>query len=84
MLPKVESMTNEQVADWEAIIHKNVRASDGQGAGNVVAVEDETIIIESAGNRVHAKYPKSLVEGFNGAEVILNKPFAELWQYVQP
>ena len=77
-------MTTDPVPNWEAIIHKNVRASDGQGAGNVVAVEDEVIVIESAGDHVHARFPKSIVDGFNGAEVLLNKPFAELWQYVQP
>ncbi|MEO9320677.1 MAG: hypothetical protein ABI361_08400 [Nitrososphaera sp.] len=74
----------EQVPNWEAVIHKSVRAADGQGAGIVAAVEEDAIVIESAGDRVHARYPKSIVEGFNGAEVILNKPFAELWQYVQP
>ena len=69
--------------DWERVIHKNVRASDGQPAGNVVAIDEEGIHIESAGDRVHAIIPKSLVSGFNGAEVLLKKPYSELGEYIQ-
>ena len=76
-------MSDEPVADWESIIHKNVRTSDGEGAGNVVAIDDEGLHIESAGDRVHAVVPKSAVSGFNGAEVLLNKTFAEVWQYAR-
>jgi hypothetical protein len=35
----------------------------------------------SSKTRVHAIIPKSLVAGFDGAEVTLNKPIAELGQY---
>jgi hypothetical protein len=76
-------MSDEPVLNWEAIIHKNVRAADGEPAGNVVAIDGEGIHIESAGDRVHAIIPKSIVSGFNGAEVTLNKPFSELRQYVR-
>ena len=77
-------MTNEEpVLDWERVIHKNVRAADGQPAGNIVAVDEESIHVESAGDRVHAIIPKSLVSGFNGAEVLLKKPYAELGEYIR-
>jgi len=61
---------------------KNVRTSDGMLAENIVAIDEEGIHIESAGDRVHAVIPKSIVSGFNDAEVTLSKPFAELRQYV--
>lgn len=32
---------------------------------------------------VHRILPKSLVAGFNGAEVTLKKPFAELGEYIR-
>jgi hypothetical protein len=76
-------MSDEPVPDWDTVIHKNVRASDGMPAGNIVAIDEEGIHIESAGDRVHAVIPKSIVSGFNGAEVTLSKPFAELRQYIR-
>jgi hypothetical protein len=77
-------MSNEEpVLDWDRVIHKNVRASDGQPAGNIVAIDEKGVHIESAGDRVHAIIPKSLVSGFNGAEVMLKKPYAELRDYIQ-
>jgi hypothetical protein len=76
-------MSDEPVPDRDAVIHKNVRASDGMPAGNIVAIDEEGIHIESAGDRVHAVIPKSIVSGFNGAEVTLSKPFAELRQYIR-
>ena len=39
-------MPNHIVANWEVIIHKNARTSDGGDAGNVVEVEDETLTRE--------------------------------------
>lgn len=75
-------MSDESVPDWNAIIHKNVRTSDGMPAENIVAIDEEGIHIESAGDRVHAVIPKSIVSGFNDAEVTLSKPFAELRQYI--
>jgi hypothetical protein len=76
-------MSDEPVPDWDTVIHKNVRASDGMPAGNIVAIDEEGIHIESAGDRVHAVIPKSIVSGFNGAEVTLSKPFAEVRQYIR-
>lgn len=76
-------MSDEPVPDWDAVIHKNVGASDGMPAGNIVAIDEKGIHIESAGDRLHAVIPKSIVSGFNGAEVTLSKPFAERRQYIK-
>jgi len=74
-------MPNQPIVNWESIIHKNVRAADGQPAGNVVAIEGDTVFIESQGDMTHVQIPKSIISGFNGAEVVLNKPFSELGEY---
>jgi hypothetical protein len=76
-------MPDEAVLDWDRVIHKNVRAADGEPAGTIIAIDNEGIHIESAGDRVHAIIPKSLVAGFDGAEVTLNKPITELGQYIR-
>jgi hypothetical protein len=76
-------MPDEPVLDWDRVIHKNVRAADGEPAGTIVAIDNEGIHIESAGDIVHAIIPKSIVSGFNGAEVFLNKPITELGQYIR-
>ena len=43
-------MSEDAVVNWDAIIHKNVRSKDGQGAGNVDAIiEGDTVVITSEG-----------------------------------
>jgi hypothetical protein len=69
---------SDAVLDWDAIVHKNVRSSDGQDAGNVDAVDADSVIIITEGARKEYKVPKSQVEGFNGAEVFLKLSIAEL------
>jgi hypothetical protein len=76
-------MSDKSVPDWNAVLYKNVRTSDGMPAENIVASDEEGIHIESAGDRVHAVIPKSIVSGFNDAEVTLSRPFAELRQYIR-
>jgi hypothetical protein len=74
-------MSEDAVADWDAIVHKNVRSKDGQDAGNVDAVEGNTVVITSEGDRQEYNVPKSEIEEFNGAEVSLKIPFGELKKY---
>src|SRR5215210_2644477 len=64
----------DAVANWDRIIHKNVRTLDNQGMGKVIAVpnDEDTIIISSQSGGDQYKIPRSLVSGFNGAEVLLN------------
>ena len=71
----------DAVVNWESIIHKNVRSKDGEGAGNVDAVLGDLVVITSQGDRAEYKVPKSQVEGYNGAEVLLKLSLAELEKY---
>jgi hypothetical protein len=65
-------MSKDAVRDWESTIHKNVRSKDGQDAGNVDAIEGDTVVITSEGDRKEYNLPKSQVEGYDGAEVSEN------------
>jgi len=74
-------MSEDAVINWESTIHKNVRSKDGQDAGNVDAIEGNTVVITSEGDRQEYNVPKSEIEEFNGAEVSLKIPFGELKKY---
>ena len=65
------------VPNWEVIIHKNARTSDGGDAGNVVEVEEDTLTIER-GPTAEYVIPKSKVQGYNGAELSLDISLKEL------
>jgi hypothetical protein len=69
------------VLDWDRIVHKNVRSKDGQDAGNVDAVDANSIVIITEGARKEYKLSKSEVDGFNGAEVFLKLSIAELEKF---
>jgi hypothetical protein len=69
------------VLDWDRIVHKNVRSRDGQDAGNVDAVDADSVVIITEGARKEYKLPKSEVDGFNGAEVFLKLSIAELEKF---
>ena len=71
-------MSDPAVIDWDRIIHKNVRSKDMQGAGNVVAIDGDSVIISTQGAQHQYKIPKSHVEGYNGAEVYLDLSVDEL------
>jgi hypothetical protein len=71
-------MSDPAVIEWDRIIHKNVRAKDMQGAGNVVAIDGDSVIISTQGAQHQYKIPKSHVEGYNGAEVFLDIDFSEM------
>jgi hypothetical protein len=74
-------MAEPAVLDWDRIVHKNVRSSDGQDAGNVDAIDDDSIVIITEGARKEYKLSKSYVDGYNGAEVFLKLTAAELERY---
>jgi hypothetical protein len=69
---------SEVILDWDRVVHKNVRTSDNEPVGNIIAVDNDSIIITSQGGRSEYKIPKSKVELFNGAEVFLNFPYGQL------
>ena len=74
-------MAEDTIVNWEDIVHKNVRSKDGQDAGNVDAIEGNTVVITSEGDRQEYNVPKSEVDGYNGAEVSLKITFGELRKY---
>lgn len=74
-------MSEPAVLDWDRIVHKNVRSSDGQDAGNVDAINGDSIVIITDGARKEYKISKSNVEGYNGAEVFLKLTIGELENY---
>jgi hypothetical protein len=74
-------MSEDAVVNWDAIVHKNVRSKDGQDAGNVDAIEGNTVVITSEGDRQEYNLPKSQIAGYDGAEVSLKITFGELEKY---
>ena len=74
-------MTESAVLDWDNIVHKNVRSKDGQDAGNVDATDSDSVVIITEGAREEYKIPKSQVDGYNGAEVLLKLTLSELEKY---
>jgi uncharacterized protein (TIGR02271 family) len=71
------------VENWDRIVHKNVRTSDNQGFGKVVAIPDDrdAILISSQSGSDQYMLPRSEVSGFNGAEIILGITAAQLASY---
>ena len=69
------------VVDWESIVHENVRSNDGLGEGNVDAILGDVVVIMSQGDREKYNLSKSLVEGYNSAEVSLKVTVADLEKY---
>jgi len=65
------------IPNWENIIHKNARTSDGGDAGNVIDIEENTLTLER-GPTAEYIIPKSMVEGFDGSEVLLTVSLKEL------
>jgi len=49
--------------------------NDHEPVGNIIAVDNDSMIITSPGGRSEFKIPKSKAELFNGAEVFLNFPY---------
>lgn len=77
-------MERKPVTDWDVIVHKNVRASDGEPVGNVVAILGDSVQVETQGSRGQYLIPKSNVAAFNGAEVTLDTPFSQLGEFRRP
>jgi hypothetical protein len=65
------------IPNWEKIIHKNARTSDGGDAGNIIDIEENTLTLER-GPTAEYIIPKSMVEGFDGSEVLLTVSLKEL------
>jgi hypothetical protein len=73
-------MSDPVILHWERVIHKNVRSSDGMDIGNIISEAGDTITIMQGASREY-NIPKSAVDGFNGSEVFLSMPYAEVMNY---
>ena len=51
-------MSEPAVLDWDRIVHKNVRSSDGQDAGNVDATDADSVVIITDGARKRIQDPQ--------------------------
>lgn len=72
---------NMSVANWESVVQKTVRSSEGTLIGNVDAVDENSILISTEGGRTRYKIPKHIVQGFDGHQVSLNVQKAELERF---
>lgn len=80
-----QTTTREEmpVIQWENTIHKGVRTLDGEPTGNVVALYPDSIHIETEGSKAGYEVPKREVAAFDGAEVRLKVPIADMAQFQQ-
>jgi hypothetical protein len=69
----------EAILDWDRLRLKCVRATDMGDFGNIIATDNDSIIIMQG--RHEFKVPKSCVEGYNGSEVFLNIPSREVYNF---
>ena len=72
---------SDRVENWESVVHKTVRSSEGDLMGNVDGVDENSIFVSTEGGRTNYKIPKHIVHGFDGHEVSLNVQKAELERF---
>jgi hypothetical protein len=72
---------SDRVANWESVIQKTVRSSEGNLIGNVDAVDEKSIFVSTEGGRTRYKIPKHIVQGFDGHQLSLNVQKAELERF---
>jgi len=73
-------MSEPVILHWERVIHKNVRSKDGVDIGNIISESGDTFTVMQGASREY-NIPKSAVDGFNGSEVFLSIPYAEVMMY---
>jgi len=73
-------MSEPVILHWERVIHKNVRSKDGMDIGNIISESGDTFTVMQGASREY-NIPKSAVDGFNGSEVFLSIPYAEVMTY---
>ena len=64
------------IQNWDRLVLKGVRSSDGDDMGNIIAIVKDSLFLMT-GRHVF-KIPKSFVQGFNGSEVSLAVPAVEV------
>jgi hypothetical protein len=71
------------VINWDSVIHKNVRTLDGEPVGNVVALYPDSIHVETQASKAGYDIPKEEVAAFDGAELRLSVPIADMNQFLE-
>jgi len=71
----------DSIENWESIIQKTVRSSEGNLIGNVDAVDESSILVSTEGGRTRYRIPKHIVQGFDGHQVSLNLQKIELERF---
>jgi hypothetical protein len=54
----------DSVENWESLVQKTVRSSEGNLIGNVDAVDENSILVSTEGGRTRYKIPKTYCSGF--------------------
>jgi hypothetical protein len=72
---------SDRVANWESVIQKTVRSSEGNLTGNIDAADENSILVSTEGGRTRYKIPKHIVQDFDGHQVSLNVQKAELERF---
>jgi len=71
----------DSVENWESLVQKTVRSSEGNLIGNVDAVDENSILESTEGGRKRYKIPKHIVQGFDGHQVSLYVQKTELERF---
>ena len=71
----------DSVENWESLVQKTVRSSEGNLIGNVDAVDENSILVSTEGGRTRYKIPKHIVQGFDDHQVSLNVQKTELERF---
>jgi hypothetical protein len=66
----------ETIQNWDRLVLRGVRSTEYEDMGNIIAIDKDSLFLMT-GRHVF-KIPKSFVQGFNGSEVSLNVPSAEV------
>ena len=51
---------SDHVANWESVIHKIVRSNEGNLIGDVYAIDENSILVSTEGERTSYKIPNIL------------------------
>ncbi len=83
--PPPSTPSSSSITDWNSLIGENVKTVDYQDAGKVASIlkNEDAIIISSEGahDTYNYKLPKSLVQGFDGPDLMLSITRTELADY---
>jgi hypothetical protein len=76
----MQSEYSAVVPNWDSVIHKGIRTSDGEPLGYIAADDDQALYILASHFR-QFRIPKSRVQSFDGSTVILDLSYAMVGQY---